>query len=267
MCPVFFRTCGGGIVNLLRAARSCPVKSTLPIVFSRRRSHPIQQTAAAEQVVVSRPQEVSTDSEEILHDTVNRREPLELSGRLETPHLALSLTRRLVGDLGSIVRVLISDVDHGRHHGAARGGVGAQLVGDQSWRDTALYCAMLIQGAGVVGAIVGISGVVTRPTSCAVAWRNGAGARCWHGWFDGTDRIRRRRTSGTIPTRCAPRTGVRETLELTRRFSLHVEGCAAALQLRVRRTTVCRVPRPHGDQHASLGAPCGHPSTRVESKP
>ena len=88
--------------------------------------------------MVSRPQEVSTDSEEILHDTVNRREPLELSGRLKTPHLALPLTRRLVGDLGSIVRVLISDVDHGRHHGAACGGVGAQLVGDQSSRDTAL---------------------------------------------------------------------------------------------------------------------------------
>ena len=88
--------------------------------------------------MVSRPQEVSTDSEEILHDTVNRREPLELSGRLEPPHLALPLTRRLVGDLGSIVRVLISDVDHGRHHGAASSGVGAQLVGDQSSRDTAL---------------------------------------------------------------------------------------------------------------------------------
>ena len=88
--------------------------------------------------MVSRPQEVSTDSEEILHDTVNRREPLELSGGLETPHLALPLTRRLVGDLGSIVRVLISDVDHGRHHDAGRGGVGAQLVGDQSSRDTAL---------------------------------------------------------------------------------------------------------------------------------
>ena len=77
--------------------------------------------------MVSQPQEVSTDSEEILRDTVNRREPLELSGRLETPHLALPLTRRLVGDLGSIVRVLISDVDHGRHHGAARGGVGGCL--------------------------------------------------------------------------------------------------------------------------------------------
>ena len=88
--------------------------------------------------MVSRPQEVSTDSEEILHDTVNRREPLELSGRLETPHLALPLTRRLVGDLGSIVRVLISDVDHRRHHDAGGGGVGAQLVGDQSSRDTAL---------------------------------------------------------------------------------------------------------------------------------
>ena len=88
--------------------------------------------------MVSRPQEVSTDAEEILHDPVNRREPLELSGRREPPHLALPLTRRLVGDLGSIVRVLISDVDHRRHHGAARGGIGAQLVGDQSSRETAL---------------------------------------------------------------------------------------------------------------------------------
>ena len=84
--------------------------------------------------MVSRPQEVSTDSEEILDDTVSRREPLELSGRRETLPLALPLTRRLVGDLGSIVRVLIRDVDDGRHHGAARGGVGAQLVGDQSSR-------------------------------------------------------------------------------------------------------------------------------------
>ncbi len=54
--------------------------------------------------MVSRPQEVSTDSEEILHDTVNRREPLELSGRHETPPPGLPLTRRLVGDLGSIYR-------------------------------------------------------------------------------------------------------------------------------------------------------------------
>ena len=88
--------------------------------------------------MVSRPQEVSPDSKEILYHSVNRREPLELSGRLEPPHLALPLTRGLVGDLGSIVRILIRDVDHRRHHGAARGGVGAQLVGDQSARETAL---------------------------------------------------------------------------------------------------------------------------------
>ena len=81
---------------------------------------------------------MSPDSKEILHNSVYRREPLHVGGRREAPHLALPLTRRLVGDLGSIVRVLTSDVDHGRHHGAARGGVGAQLVGDQSSRDTAL---------------------------------------------------------------------------------------------------------------------------------
>ena len=81
---------------------------------------------------------MSPDSKEILHNSVYRCEPLHVGGRREAPHLALPLTRRLVGDLGSIVRVLISDVDYGRHHGAARGGVGAQLVGDQSSRKTAL---------------------------------------------------------------------------------------------------------------------------------
>ena len=38
-------SCWSGIVNLLRAARSCPVKSMPPIVLSRRTSpHPIQRT-------------------------------------------------------------------------------------------------------------------------------------------------------------------------------------------------------------------------------
>ena len=81
---------------------------------------------------------MSPDSKEILHNSVYRCEPLHMGGRREASHLALPLTRGLVGDLGSIVRVLISDVDHRRHHGAARGGVGAQLVGDQPARDTAL---------------------------------------------------------------------------------------------------------------------------------
>ena len=64
--------------------------------------------------MVGRSQEVSTDSEQILHDTVNRREPLELSGRRETPHLALTLSGRLMGDLRVVIRVLISAVKHRR---------------------------------------------------------------------------------------------------------------------------------------------------------
>ena len=84
--------------------------------------------------MVSRSQEVSTDSEQILHDTVNRREPLELSGRLETPHLALTLSDRLMRDLRAVVRVLIGAVKHRRHHRATGGRVTAQHVGDQASR-------------------------------------------------------------------------------------------------------------------------------------
>ena len=46
------------------------------------------------------------DSKEILHNSVYRREPLHVGGRREAPHLALPLTRRLVGDL---VRLLGED--------------------------------------------------------------------------------------------------------------------------------------------------------------
>ena len=61
--------------------------------------------------MVSRPQEMPTDSEEMLHDTVNRREPLELSGRRETPHLALTLSGRhcQVNESGTYEGRLIRD--------------------------------------------------------------------------------------------------------------------------------------------------------------
>ena len=83
---------------------------------------------------MSRSQEVSTDSEQILHDTVNRREPLELSDRRETPHLPLTLADRLMRDLRAFVRVLIGAVEHRWHHRATGGRVTAQLVGNQASR-------------------------------------------------------------------------------------------------------------------------------------
>ena len=88
--------------------------------------------------MVNRSQEVSTNAEQILHDTVNRREALELSGRLETPHLALTLAGRLVGDLRAVVRVLIGAVKHRWHHRATGGGVAAQLIGNQASRHVPL---------------------------------------------------------------------------------------------------------------------------------
>ena len=88
--------------------------------------------------MVSRPQEVAPDAEEILHDTVNRREPLELSGRREPPHLALTLSGRLMGDLRAVIRVLIGAVKHRRHHRASGGRVAAQLVGNQASRHVPL---------------------------------------------------------------------------------------------------------------------------------
>ena len=88
--------------------------------------------------MVSRPQEVSTNAEQILHDTVNRRDPLELSGRLETPHLALTLAGRLMGGFRAVVRVLIGAVKHGWHHRATGGRVAAQLIGNQASRHVPL---------------------------------------------------------------------------------------------------------------------------------
>ena len=97
--------------------------------------------------MVSRPQEVSTDVEEILHDTVNRREPLELSGRLETPHLALTLSGWLMGDLRAVVRVLIGAVEHRWHHRATGGRVTTQLVGNQASRHVPLVLQQLAKEA------------------------------------------------------------------------------------------------------------------------
>ena len=78
------------------------------------------------------------DPEQILDHAVHRCEPLQMGGRLEPSHLPLALTSRLMRDFRSVVFVLPSTVDHGRHHGAVRRRVAAQLVRDQPARLAAL---------------------------------------------------------------------------------------------------------------------------------
>ena len=57
-----------------------------------------------------RVQQVSADPKQILHGTVNRQEVLRVSDRLEPPHLALALPRRLMRHLRSVVFILLRPV-------------------------------------------------------------------------------------------------------------------------------------------------------------
>ena len=59
-----------------------------------------------------RPHPMSAHSEEILDHAMDRREALQVHGRLEAPHLAFTLSRRLVRDFGSVVGILTRAVDH-----------------------------------------------------------------------------------------------------------------------------------------------------------
>jgi len=81
---------------------------------------------------------MAADSKEVLHQAVHGQKPLRVGGRLEPPHLVLALARRLVGDFGAIVRVLVRAVHHGRHRAAMGRRVAAELVRDQTARCVAL---------------------------------------------------------------------------------------------------------------------------------
>ena len=55
---------------------------------------------------MSCPEQVAADPEQILDDAVHRCEPLQMGGRLEAAHLALTLTGRLMRDVRAIVFIL-----------------------------------------------------------------------------------------------------------------------------------------------------------------
>ncbi len=81
---------------------------------------PDAERARSEQPVVHSPEQMTANTEQILDGSVHREKPLRVRGRFEPAHLALALPGRLVRDLGTIVRVLVCDVDDGRHHSSVR---------------------------------------------------------------------------------------------------------------------------------------------------
>ena len=95
--------------------------------------------------MVSRAQQMSTDPKQVLDDAVNGREALQLDGRLEAAHLALPLAGQLVRDLSAVVRVLVGNVNYGRHHRPTGRRVTAQLVRKQPARLSTLPLQQLTE--------------------------------------------------------------------------------------------------------------------------
>jgi hypothetical protein len=70
--------------------------------------------------VVSSSEQMAADTTQILHGAGHGEKASRMGSGLEAEYLALALPCRLVGDLCSIVFVLLGTVSHGRHHGAVR---------------------------------------------------------------------------------------------------------------------------------------------------
>jgi hypothetical protein len=81
--------------------------------------------------MVARAKEVSPHSKQILDGGVDTEESLSLSSRLESSHLAFSLSSRLVRDLNPVVLVLPSCVGNRWNQFSMSGTVASQLVGDK----------------------------------------------------------------------------------------------------------------------------------------
>jgi hypothetical protein len=82
--------------------------------------------------VVERPQQVASDSEEILDDCMYRPESLRLSHGFKSSHLSLALSDRLMRDFSPIVSIAFGVVHDRRHDSAVRSLIAPQLVGNQS---------------------------------------------------------------------------------------------------------------------------------------
>jgi len=81
--------------------------------------------------MVHRPQQVVSDSEKILDDSVYRPESLCLSHGFESSHLSLALSDRFMRNFSSVVSVTFVVVHDRRQDSAPRCLIAPQLVGDQ----------------------------------------------------------------------------------------------------------------------------------------
>ncbi len=121
----------GTVVDERSAQPGGTANSRHPLLKGTRNRLPFDEGPRSQYTIMGRPQQMSGHPEEILHHAVDRREALQMDGRLEAPYLTLTLSRRLMRHFGAIVRILIRTVEHRRHHRAVRGRVTAELVGDQ----------------------------------------------------------------------------------------------------------------------------------------
>ena len=93
---------------------------------------PHAERTGSQRPVVNRSEQVTADTEEVLHESVYREKPLRVRGGFESTHLSLALARRLMRDLRSIVLVLPGVANDGRHDRAVGRRIAAQLVRDQT---------------------------------------------------------------------------------------------------------------------------------------
>ena len=70
-------------------------------------------------------QQVTSDTEEIEHESVHRQESLRVRGGLEPPHLSLALPGPLMGHFRPIVLVSLGAVNNRRHDRVVGSGVAA----------------------------------------------------------------------------------------------------------------------------------------------
>ena len=85
--------------------------------------------------------EVPPNPKQVQDDPVNREESLRLTDRFEAAHLSLSLSRRLMRDLRSVVGVLPRIVADGGYGAPMRSAITPQLVGHQAQR----LCTLALQ--------------------------------------------------------------------------------------------------------------------------